>query len=105
MKKTTYLLRKRVQPDQKYHSNKYMTAFGGIPEACFSLVPGSAAIVTDASAFAKTPCACAEGRSDSTSETTLPSALETPLRVIMVFWLAQDPFHLEEGKYCCYLLL
>ena len=62
MKKTTYLLRKSVHPDQKYHSSKYIMALGCIPEAC-SRVPGSAAIVAGTSgsaAFVEGVCPFAE---------------------------------------------
>ena len=48
MKKTTYLLRKRVHPDQKYHNSRYIMALGCIPED-FSRVPGIAAILTGTS--------------------------------------------------------
>lgn len=79
MKKTTYLLRKSVHPDQKYHSSKYIMAFGCIPEAACSLVPGSAAIVTgtsDSGVFVEGVCPCAESLLDLASATAIPSALE-----------------------------
>ena len=62
MKKTTYLLRKSVHPDQKYHNNRNTMALGGIPEAV-SRVPGCAAIVdcaADDRAFAEEACPFAE---------------------------------------------
>ena len=34
MKNTTYLLRKRVHPDQKYHRRRYSRAVGCIPRIC-----------------------------------------------------------------------